>query len=120
MIDSFSPLKVAESSIVVSKTRNLFRRDDRLKQTAHLFSDLPKIKTFCITQDKRLEFYLFSCKGFLNAAAGRVVQHIFNLELQMINLHEVSITFEGQRHRQYVNQEPKNIQLLGSCSISSQ
>jgi len=50
----------------------------------------------------------------------RVVQHIFTLELRMNDLDEVSITFEGQRHRQYVNQEPKTIQLSGSCKLNSQ
>jgi hypothetical protein len=50
----------------------------------------------------------------------RVVQHIFTLKLQMNDLDEVSIVFEGQRHRQYVNQEPKTIQLSGSCKLNSQ
>lgn len=50
----------------------------------------------------------------------RVVQHIFTLELRRNDLDEVSVVFEGQRHRHYVNQETKTIQLSGSCKSNSQ
>lgn len=37
------------------------------------------------------------CVLFLKIS--RVVQHIFTLDLQMINLEKVSVNFDGQRHR---------------------
>ena len=49
----------------------------------------------------------------------RVIQHIFTLELQMNGSDKVSVSFDGQRHRQYVNQEPKTIQLSGVCDLNT-
>ena len=48
----------------------------------------------------------------------RVIQHIFTLELQMIDSDKVGVNFDRQRHKPYVNQEPTNIQLSGSCDLS--
>jgi hypothetical protein len=55
------------------------------------------------------------CVLFLKIS--RVVQHIFALELQINDSDKVTVNFDGQRHRQYVNHDPGIIQLSGTCDL---
>lgn len=49
----------------------------------------------------------------------RVVKHILTLELKFNDSNEINVEFEGQRERQYSNQQPYTIKFSGICSTDS-
>jgi len=66
-------------------------------------------------------------RGFFVAAARLVavlwlrlsgtVEHVFQLDLGLQGDGVLAVRFEGQRHRQYVNQEPAIIRFEGTCPL---
>ena len=46
------------------------------------------------------------------------VEHVFQLDLRLQGDGELAVRFEGQRHRQCVNQEPAIIRFEGTCPLA--
>jgi hypothetical protein len=44
------------------------------------------------------------------------VEHIFDLDLRLQGK-VLAVHFEGQRHRQYANQDPVIIRVEGTCNL---
>lgn len=47
-----------------------------------------------------------------------VIEHVFELDLQMQGDTALYIRFEGQRHRQYANAEPAIVRVEGTCHLT--
>jgi len=87
------------------------------KMIEQIYCPIPVIyQEFKNDTDRFLVTARLMCVLFLKI--NRVFQHIFTLELQMIDSDKVGVNFDGQRHKPYVNQEPTSIQLSGSCDLS--
>src|SRR6266404_2840825 len=46
-----------------------------------------------------------------------VVEHIFELEMEMAGESELAVKFEGRRPRTYVNVDPAVIKIEGTCNL---
>ena len=65
------------------------------------------------------DFFLAAARlvGVLWLRLSGTVEHVFQLDLRLQGDGALVVHFEGQRHRQYVNQEPAIIRFDGTCQL---
>lgn len=75
-----------------------------------LFRDLKSETSFFLVAARLVCVLWLSLSG--------VVEHVFELDLQMQGDNALDIRFEGQRHRQYANAEPAIVRVEGTCRLT--